>query len=397
MAKRDYSKFQVKDRNYRESNVSSNPFKTHIAPFALGAAQEIGDILSSVANAPRDLTYLLSGKEGPQFPHPEFERFLPEDASRGAYGLGKLSTWAIPGSQAIKGPKLAKEGLSLARRAMNVPLKGAAYGALTNEYGPGGRIGGAAGGALAGSASRAIPFLWGARNSKLGTKILKDFEGEKSKYTKLYDDLFSEAESKGHKGLPLKFDESKAKNLKKVSDDNLLDRFIKYNENPTLRNAHDLQKDARILISELSKAKKKSAGISSKERAALNEAKKIRADVKEAMGSEFENLGMGGQYEDITSGYRKDVAPYRNNRAIQRASRYPTEEGFIEPNRIPGKLLGESGDPFMRALGSKYPELKFRKFLEQKPVANTLKYSGLGLASWAGLEALANPLRKIFS
>jgi hypothetical protein len=151
----------------------------------------------------------------------------------------------------------------------------------------------------------------------------------------------------------------------KAASDSDINKPIKdFIKNPSPENAHWAKSSILTLERELKKAKV-SRGLSPAENSARIAGAKMKKNLQKFLDSELNKLNpeFKQAYKNLGKEYKQYYAPYLGNRDIRKARLNPTEEGFIEPWRLPSKLYAERGDPTLRALSEKYPELYYNRML----------------------------------
>lgn len=171
-------------------------------------------------------------------------------------------------------------------------------------------------------------------------------------------------------------------NFKAGSDSDInrpIDRFI---SEPTFENAHWAKSSINQLKREFRRLKA-SRGLTPTETEARYAAHKLEKQLNDYIKKELDilNPAFKKEYKKLGQDYAKDYGPFLGNRDIRQARFKPTEEGFIEPWRLPSELAQKSGDPFRRAKLEQFPDL----FLNRKlagPLGKLLAGSGtIGLAA----------------
>lgn len=236
----------------------------------------------------------------------------------------------------------------------------------------------------------------GLTNRNIGSKIVNDANSLQSYFKESYGRLFKDAEHtlaeklknepakqkkkiyelQHHEDIPLVTKESPvhegkkiigAKNYQKfklASDADINSPINDFIKNPSAENAHWAKSSVNTFQREMKRIKA-SRGLSPAENQAVNASKKIKTKISNYLDEHLSQLDphLREKYKNLTNQFKEHMAPYLGNRDIRKARMNPTEEGFIEPFRLPSELYGKSGDPFLRALSEKYPELYYNRLL----------------------------------
>ena len=369
-----------------------------------GMGQSIGDLGASAINAPISGIEYLSGHNLPHVPHPNLINQNPESFGESVgQTLGQLAGgFALPGGAGIKGAQLAEKGYKAFNSGKQLPLvgkllaggsAGAAEGALGNEQDRmlGAKLGGILGGGAQG-ASSALNFGRGIKSSN----IAKQIENEMSNIGEHFKERFTHHLTEGEEAGANRFlnPEHKAKIplLKKAGEGKLTYGIEKFNENPTLQNAHKAQSDLNKIVSKYSKSKEGSL-----ESDVYDEALKLKNRMLKKISEAFEKSGAGHHgegYQKTRVDYATQAAPYLESPAI-RGLLGKNKRGVqtVRPGEFADKLLQE--EEFLAQAGKKHPELLRREKLnklKKHPIASTLVG---GIAGGAAGAFLPYEIRKI--
>lgn len=341
-----------------------------------GAGQTLGDIGASVLNYPIEKLESFTGKQIPHIPHPNLINQEPTGlAETIGQNVGQLgASFAIPFGAAGRVAKLLKSAPGLVR-GLGAAGTGALEGYLGSEDNR--KLGGVTGG-LIGGAATAIPALVKAGKAYTSEGIAKDiikrFNKLKKEYNVKYDTLLEKAS-----------EEAPTKKLKSTlvnrdlfikggfnKDLHALDKF---NQNPTLENAHRAQ-SALGSIARESKAKggdlnfdiSKSANI-----ARDNLKNQIIENLQKIKNKKYHE-----EYKQLSENYKKDVVPYLESPTITKLT--TKKPNKLHPRYAYKGLINE--EETLSALGQHHPKLRQREILENVMkntiVQNLLKYGALG-------------------
>ncbi len=195
-----------------------------------------------------------------------------------------------------------------------------------------------------------------SKPANVAKSVVQRGEGLQSHYSKQYDSLFAQAESKG-------VHEVKPPNLESIEGIESLPRDVKlaikrYEANPSLENAQKVNSD-------LGKAMRNKKDVTSESREVAKHAqKKVRGAIFQALDKADPELIK--KYKEINSGYEREVVPYTTNRAIQRYKAGEISEKQLVEALKKGKFVGNE---HVRAKGKiplveQHPELKTRAFID---------------------------------
>ena len=321
-----------------------------------------------------------------------------------AGNIGSQIASAVPFSM-LAGMIPGLAGSGLAKNALKLGLGGATKAGIETPYGDETRLGNMATEGLESAAAPVVlhgagkilkagakvgkealtPFNYS--KTKIANKIDKSFGDLKGKYNKLYEGLFDAAEQEGiSTNLPgSDLPENAMRKIIKKSmrgiDSDVRESIEKAFSTNSPRNVHEAQSTLGEYIRNETKIKQRGGSI---DRNALNRAKKLQKEMKKEleMALERSESGLGNQYKDVSSGYKKEVVPYSRNAAIQE---------FAAGESVPQDLIkalrggGKSGKAFRKFLAEEHPEVKYNKIIEDA-IKIGLGGSGLGGAGTIGYK-----------
>lgn len=346
------------------------------APVAGGILQGVGSSAASIGNLG------LSPFTDKRIPHPDLKQYLqPGDATDIGFLVGEMGGYGLGGGAAGKALGAGSKAAGFGQQGGLVGLLsdlavGSGAGAAISEDLPGGR---ALGAALGGG----VNLLPAVMPGSVGKLVLKGKEAAQKLYGKKYDKVFDLA-----KELNV-FNNVRVPNVKQVvikrapGGSKFVESIKRFENNPTLKNAHEAQSDMGKLARKLQSLDRKRGLISTERKAleeALNAQKKYRGEMFRKM-QEAKNSNLTQSYADVTKGYAQDVAPYLNSKTIQSAA-----AGELPAWRIPyalGNPLTKEGHMFRQALGQQYPQIPL-----------TMAATGAGGASALGVGGLLYNLFK---
>ncbi len=329
----------------------------------------------------------------------EREKSLNPLSAMGGYGAGEVAK-AVPGIAAGGAGLVPLAGRGLVGASVGGGLSGAASGG--SEYvNPGqSRLENARYGALIGAllpgAGRLVsaPFKYANRLSKaypaekLGEQIIAAKSAAKEKYSKLYSDIFKEAEDSGINHIRKPIKETVKKNrrlhinqpkLKPSNPNKYGEAYAAFQKNPTPKLAQEAQSDLGKLIYEIRSSK---TGKLSSEKARIEELSKLREGIINDLTTSFEKKSpeLAKRYKKVGEGYKKDVIEYDKNNAFRKF-----EEGGLTKDELVDALV--KNKDFRNKMKHMHPELITRK--NAPKVAIGLGLGGTTLAHKLGLfEAL---------
>lgn len=367
----------------------------HYAKGALrGTGQAIGDLGASAINWPISGIEKLTGSHIPHVPHPQL--INPNPSSFGeslGQNLGQLfGGVALPGGAGFKTAQLANRGYQALRGGKQLPLigkllAGGAGGALEGAAGyEGNRPLGAEIGGLLGGLGHAIPGAINFGRSLSSKGIAKQISEEVSKLGQHFNERFTNHLEAGEQAGANKFLRSEKGNLnllKKAGEGKLAYGLEKFNDNPTLSNAHKAQSDLNKIVNKYSRSKEGSL-----ESDVYDEALKLKNRLLKKISESFEKSGTkehGESYQKTRADYASEVGPYLNSKAINNLlGKNKRGVQTLRPKEFADKLLEE--EAFLSQAGYKHPELlrreKYNK-LKKSHLANTLAAGAAGATAGA--------------
>ena len=325
--------------------------------FALGAAQGIADL-------PPNIISSLPGVSMPR--STGFSQFSPEGEGKELFEtMGSVAGQLPLGGAAFRGVTTPKLTNPLARYLGNaVAGGGISYAFAPEELKNEAALVGAALPLATGAVKGAIN-LPKVTNRAVGNEIVNDFKRIKAGFKKEYNDFFNEAERAGVDRVVTKVPRKDLKTLVKSMSPKQEEILRKYLTNPSVRNAHDLQRVSGQLARRLEK-KANIGSLEGNESDVLRAALKVQENVRTGMAKALMDKGgfdLPFKYMDITKRYGTDLGPYLDNKAIRKAALNPKKEGAINPSRLPAKLAHERSDPFHENFPGRYPNYEMNRFL----------------------------------
>ncbi len=212
---------------------------------------------------------------------------------------------------------------------------------------------------------------------KVAQGILDKVSKVEGKYKTEYGNLFKEAKDKGIvlevpkiKSKPI-LEEMTKKESKYVRG--FLDPSSPKYGNP--KEAHNAASDLGKMIRRLDKKREGIAGLNSVERKALEAARNAQKKIRSSIGEGFESSGrpdLASKYSEITTGFGKDVIPYRTTPAINKF-----KKGELNEKDFLSALLSDK--KFQAKLGKLHPELSNRQRMQF--VSKYILPAGVGLGA----------------
>lgn len=334
-----------------------------------GGSQALGDIGASVGNLGISGIEKALGKHFPRIPHPHLlEGESPALGESIGQKVGGLTPYLIPGLSGYKAASLAPNLIS---KFLAGTGTGAAAGYATNEDNRNlGALTGAIGGAVGVGVPAAFKMANALRSKNIASNVIKTKKALEHSYGINFEKTLNKAEDAGVNRFiyPQKGNISL---LKKGGDSKLVYALEKYNKDPTIRTAHDAQKDLNKYITSLMGTKKGTL-----ESDALKEATKLKNRI---LGKIHESLQktqsphLADEYHNLRMGYKEDLGPYLQSKTIQQL-----EKGKIRPGKFANKLLEE--EEFIAKKSKNHPDLLRR----EKVNAFTGSKIGQGILGGAG-------------
>ena len=218
-----------------------------------------------------------------------------------------------------------------------------------------------------------------SKPEELAKKIaVTDKNAVREAFSKRYDELFQKAGEAGIKDITApKVDIERIVKHTTKDESHALSKFL---QKPTLKRAHEADKDLGKAIRRLTKINK-AAGLSTPKLKALHAAEKAQKKIQKSIKEEFKAKGkpeLGKEYSDIKNSYKEEYIPYKNQVINKYLDKELTSEDFV-------KKLSRN-EKFKAQMGEKYPELHVGT--NAKDFAKNLIKSALGTATGFQLSKL---------
>jgi hypothetical protein len=352
-----------------------------------GGGQTLGDIGASALNWPISGIEKLTGMQLPHVPHPNLRNENPESLSEslGQMVGGEAAPFAIPGLAGVKSAQLANRAYQGLKGGAELPLigrllagagGGALEGGAANE---GNRMQGAELGALLGGIGQGGNELLGVAKS-IGSKNIaehvKDYlEGKKAHFGHEFTHNLRTGEEAGA-NRHMKPQLANLSMLRKAGESKNIYGLEKYNQHPTLSNAHEAQSDLGKIIRKYANAQ-----TGTLERDAYNMALRTRNRLLERISSAFHKVDLpheAERYGNLRGEFAQSLGPYLNSPTVSKLTR---ANPAIRANKFADKLLQEEN--FIARAGENHPGLLRREKY------NAVKNSPITGAAVKGAGALA--------
>ena len=178
----------------------------------------------------------------------------------------------------------------------------------------------------------------------------------------------------------LKGEKANVKLLKKAGEGKLAYGLEKFNESPTLTNAHKAQSDLNKIVTKYSRSKEGSL-----EADVYEEALKLKNRLLKKISEGFEKAGVkehGAGYQQSRVDYANEMAPYLDSPTIKgllgkNKRGVPT----VRPKEFADKLLGE--EDFLAQAGNKHPDLLRREKYNKVKNSKLTHHAALGAGATA--------------
>lgn len=358
-----------------------------------GMGQAAGDLGASAINWPISGIEHLIGRKLLHVPHPDLINKNPDSFGESiGQTLGQLTGGlALPGGTGMKAAQLAGKGYKALHAGRELPLigkllaggaGGALEGAAGNEEN---RALGGALGSIAGTAGYALPETYNFAKSLSSKNIAKKVQEEVSKLKQHFNERFTSHLQAGEEAGANKFLKGEKGNValfKKAGEGKLVYGLEKFNENPTLTNAHKAQSDLNKIVSKYSRSKEGSL-----EADVHSEALKLKNRLLKKISESFEKAGVkehAAHYQQSRVDYANEAAPYLESHAIKGLlGKNKRGVQTVRPNKFADKLLEE--EEFLAQAGHKHPELLRREKY------NAMKQNPFAKGAIIGTTALATP------
>jgi len=343
-----------------------------------GMGQAVGDLGASAINWPISGIEHLSGNKLPHVPHPDLINKNPGSLGESVgQTLGQLTGGlALPGGAGMKAAQLAGKGYKALSVGKELPIVGkllaggaggALEGAAGNEKNRG--LGGAIG-SIAGTAGYALPAAYNFAKSLSSKNIAKNIQEEVGRLGQHFNERFTSHLQAGEEAGANKFlkgEKGNIKILKKAGEGKLAYGLEKFNESPTLTNAHKAQSDLNKIVSKYSRSKEGSL-----EADVHAEALKLKNRLLKKISESFEKAGVkehGAGYQQSRIDYANEAAPYLDSPTIRGLlGKNKRNAQTVRPKEFADKLLGE--EEFLAQAGNKHPDLlrreKYNKIKKNK-------------------------------
>lgn len=356
-----------------------------------GTGQAIGDLGASAINWPIEGAEYLSGHKLPHVPHPHLINENPESMSESiGQILGHaLGGFALPGGAVLKGTQLANKGYQALRAGKELPLlgkllAGSAGGALEGAAGnEDNRNLGAKVGALLGGGAQGLSSAYRMGMDMKSKNIAKDIQKEVKRLEEHFNARFTNHLQSGEEAGANQFlrsEKADIKLLKRAGEGKLAYGIEKFNENPTLTNAHKAQSDLNKIVAKYAKSK---SGTIKED--VYDEALKLKNRLLQKISEAFEKSGAkphGEGYQQARIDYATQAAPYRDSEAIKGLlGKNPKGVQTVRPNQFADKLLQE--EEFLAQVGKKHPSL-----LHREKTKSLIKHPVTKLGSVAAIASL---------
>lgn len=368
-------------------------FAKYLWPAGIGAAEGASSSLASVAN----LIPMVFGSNF-RIPEPNFSSALPEGASNLAYSGGKLAgEIAAPLGAFGKASKLIPKAagkLGLAQTA----AEGALSGAATNEFGYGGREGGAALGAVAAP-------LMASTNKAIANKLISKSNKLEEQFGKKYEALFKKASKEGIDEIKVKTPDINVPGMEKRLSKDELKALEAFKNNPTIMNAHKAQSKMKEIQRGIQpKGKNKfvmGPDAKTRDEAALAE-KKLLGFMQQKFSKS--DPALSSEYAGLTRKYAEDVAPYLNEKLkIEQVKAGANPKEIVEALRDYKQVFRKVKNPetgkielkMQKDVAKDFPELKINKMMEALTLENAAKAGGLGALGYGAYNFPKNIAKEI--
>jgi hypothetical protein len=343
---------------------------------SLGGTQGLSDIGLSVTNLFRQN----------KIPHPDILNENPQSIYENiGQNVGKIAApLAIPGLSAVKGAQLAPNLISKLLLGSGL---GAAEGYAMNE---GNRGEGAILGSLLGGGSQGASSLLNLSRNIQSKNIAKHVSNEVDRMNKHFNNRFENALLSGEEAGANEFlrgEKANIKLLKKEGNAKNVYALEKFNANPTLKGAHEAQKDLAKI-----ERKYKNRQENKLETDIYKEALKSKNRILQKISDAFEKSGAkehGESYQNARAEYLTEAVPYIESPAIRGLlGKNKTNAQTIRPKEFADKLLQE--EEFLARAGEKHPGL-----LQREKTKKIIKHPLTKLGAVAAISYLPYEIQKL--
>ena len=366
----------------------SSALKNYGASAGLGVADSLWNTGKSVGNLVLDPLSNITGRDLRLSRSEISNQLMPQGGSETARDIGDFAGNFIPiglGFQALG--MVPRIGRALNNVGGSI-LKGAGLGYALGEDNP---IGGREGAAKIGAALGPLSRIQEITDRGIGNRIVNDFRTLKRDFSREYNSIFREAESRGISSVRNPISDSMVNAITNSAPSKVSRGLRNFQNNPTLSNAHQMQSDLGSYISKYQDRH----GLTSIERRALRAAEQARDDLRFSINQSLERGGLTlrGRYQDVGQRYREEVVPYIENPWIRKAALRPGAKGYINPKRLTEKLGNQSSDAFMEIMGARYPGYPINRLLSKnKYIGPALSGAGAATAGLYGYNKLIDAL-----
>jgi len=361
-----------------------------------GIVSAVPKLATNVLNAPGALSNSVLGTKVPKFNlpnwlNPSSSKNLGHSPIQNAMGAGgELIGDLLSGGALYKGASglagLSETSPLLARGAVGA---GTGYASGDDEQFGGRGLTAAIGGVL--------PIVGGLTKSTIGKRASELGTNMESKYKKIYDSILSQGEKLGENKLNvpqvLKNKTEDVQKLYKAAPSKYKASVQRFENNPTLRNAHDAQSDLGKIERHFDSKRAKGHTLSSTESAAEYEAKNLQKRIRGSIQQHFAKNNrndLATHYGNTTTGYAKEVVPFKTKEISQ------LKAGKGSHKKVGKELIG-SKEFAESDIASKIPGYGIRRAINQTPkwAQGLAGASVLPTLSAAGVP-IPYYLRKIF-
>ncbi len=362
----------------------NKPVESTVKPAVGGVISGMEHLAANVANIPRALGAPIPKVRVPESIDPL--SYTPENPLSKAFGFGGQMIGEGFGAGKLMGLLGKGAGLSASSPLYKRALLGAATGAAaTDEELPGGRLGGALIGGV-------LPMAYGLTKRAIGQRGIELEQKMKSGFKKMYEDFFSRAEN-----LPGKTKELRVPSqISNKTEDytNFIKRIKpeyrgaikKFEQNPTLKNAHEAQseigKARRALEKDISKSSQKGIEVGSDKQNAYKASEDLQRRIRGEIMRHFTKIGkpeMASEYGELTRRYATEVP------RVHGGSFEQYKAGKISPSKVGRAMLSDEGFAASQS-AKKIPGYGVRRSIE--PLLPYVK----GGATVLGIEELGRQL-----
>lgn len=358
---------------------------TRIPAAGAGIAQGLYDTTKSVADlmpgtSAFGLAGNIAGDKGTTLPKIDLSQYVPQDAiTKTAFDAGQIAS-GIAGDTALY--KLAGKIPGLAsQRLLPVAARGAAAAYAGGENQPGGRTGAAALGTTLGPLSE-------LGSSSIAKRIVGYSNDLQNELGAAYQSIFKKASDKGIKnvGVPA-INEDIIKSFSGNKD--VLKSVNKFQDAPTLENAHKAQSDLGKMQREAESSKKfKESRTMDSYKNNIEAIASMRNNIQQSIHHQLQTNGaqdLSDAYQQVNQRYATELAPYFKSSIRDYQKGKTTAPKMLQS-------LRSNGD-FMQNAASNHPDFLRQQLLKKyaKGGAKTVGTASLGAAlGLLGLKTLSD-------